>query len=157
NLIPGGQFTMGPNGSTYRVRLAKPYYLGVTEDTLGQYRKFRPGHKIERAENEFNADDRPADAGSRHEPPAFCARLSEQAEESAAGRVSSVPTEAQWEWAARAGTTTTRYFGDTDRGQADYSWFNSTSTPNPKNESLGRGRQPVARLKPNAFGLYDML
>src|SRR5262245_5620156 len=46
-LIPGGHFTMGPNGSTYRVALAGPYFLGVTEVTLGQYRQFRPGHKVE--------------------------------------------------------------------------------------------------------------
>jgi formylglycine-generating enzyme required for sulfatase activity len=68
-----------------------------------------------------------------------------------------LPTEAQWEWAARAGTTTSRYFGDTDKGQADYCWFNVTYTTNPKSEGDGRGRQPVARLKPNAWGLYDVL
>src|SRR5262245_29051428 len=45
-LIPGGHFTMGPNGSTYRVALTGPYHLGVTEVTLGQYRQFRPGHKV---------------------------------------------------------------------------------------------------------------
>ena len=71
--------------------------------------------------------------------------------------VYSLPSEAQWEWAARAGTKTSRYFGDTDKGQADYSWLNVTYTPNPKHESKGRGRQPVAKLKPNTFGLYDML
>jgi formylglycine-generating enzyme required for sulfatase activity len=157
NLIPGGQFTMGPNGSTYRVSLARPYYLGVTEVTLGQYRKFKPGHKVEGAEDEFNADDRPAALVSWHDARAFCAWLSEQPEEKKAGRVYSLPTEAQWEWAARAGTTTSRYFGDTDKGQSDYSWFNSTYTPNPKHEGMGRGRQPVAKLRPNAFGLYDML
>src|SRR5437763_213359 len=45
-LLPGGQFTMGPNGSTYRVSLTRPYYLGVTEVTLGQYRQFKAGHKV---------------------------------------------------------------------------------------------------------------
>jgi formylglycine-generating enzyme required for sulfatase activity len=83
--------------------------------------------------------------------------LSERPEEKKAGRVYALPTEAQWEWAARAGTTTARYFGDSDKGQADHSWYNATYTPNPKHESKGRGRQPVAKLKPNAFGLYDML
>ena len=77
-LIPGGQFTMGPDGSTYRVRLEKPFYLGVTEVTLGQYRKFKPGHKVEGAEDEFNADDRPAAFVSWNDARAFCAWLSEQ-------------------------------------------------------------------------------
>jgi formylglycine-generating enzyme required for sulfatase activity len=156
-LIPGGRFTMGPNGSTYRVRLSQPFYLGVTEVTLGQYRCFRPGHRIGGAEDPFNANDRPAAMLSWHDARAFCAWLTDRPEERAAGRVYSLPTEAQWEWAARAGTTTSRYFGDTDKNQADYSWFNVTYTPNPQHESKGRGRQPVGRLKPNAFGLYDML
>src|SRR5688572_29664524 len=42
-LIPPGRFDMGPNGSKHRVTLSKPFYIAVTELTLGQYRKFRPG------------------------------------------------------------------------------------------------------------------
>ena len=156
-LIPGGRFDMGPNGSKHRVTLAQPYYLGVTEVTLGQVRRFKAGHKIEGADAEFNEDDRPAAMLSWNDARAFCAWLSEQPAEKQAGRVYHLPTEAQWEWAARAGTATTRYFGDTDKGPAEHSWFNVTYTPNPKHESKGRGRQPVAKLKPNAWGLYDML
>ncbi len=156
-LIPGGRFDMGPNGSTYRVTLAKPYYLAATEVTLGQYRRFRRGHRIAGAAPEFNQDDRPAAFVSWTDARAFCAWLSEQPAEKKAGRVYRLPTEAQWEWAARAGTTTSRYFGDTARGQEAYSWFNHTYTPNPKQEKNGRGRQPVAKLHPNAWGLYDML
>ncbi len=156
-LIPGGRFDMGPGGSKHRVTLAKPCYLGVTEVTLGHYRRFRPGHTVEGAEAEFNADDRPAAMVSWDDARAFCAWLSARPAEKAAGRVYTLPTEAQWEWAARAGTTTARYFGEKDKGQADYSWFNVTYTPNPRHEAKGRGRQPVAKLKPNAWGLYDML
>src|SRR4051794_19816943 len=58
-LIPGGRFDMGPNGSKRRVTLTKPYYLGVTEVTLGQYRKYKARHKVADADDEFNADDRP--------------------------------------------------------------------------------------------------
>jgi formylglycine-generating enzyme required for sulfatase activity len=156
-LIPGGRFDMGPNGSNYGVEIRKPYYLGVTEVTLGQYRRFKAGHKVEGADDEFNADDRPAAMVSWEEARAFCAWLSEQPAEKKERRLYALPTEAQWEWAARAGTTTARYFGETDKGQAEHSWFNATYTPNPKHETKGRGRQPVARLKPNAWGLYDML
>jgi formylglycine-generating enzyme required for sulfatase activity len=156
-FLPGGRFEMGPNGSRYRITLTQPFYLGVTEVTLGQYRRFLPGHRVEGADAEFNRDDVPAASVTWHDARAFCAWLSEQPAEKAAGRVYALPTEAQWEWAARAGTTTARYFGETDKDQAAYSWFNVTYTPNPQHETKGRGRQPVGRLKPNAFGLYDML
>jgi formylglycine-generating enzyme required for sulfatase activity len=148
---------MGANGSTYRVMLTKAFYLGATEVTLGQYRRWKSGHQVENAAAEFNDDDRPAAMVDWNDARAYCQWLSDQPEEKRAGRVYSLPTEAQWEWAARAGTTTTRYFGDTDKGQAEYSWFNHTYTPNPKHEASGRGRQPVGKLRPNAWGLHDML
>lgn len=157
SLIPPGRFTLGPNGSTYRVAIKKPFYVGITEVTLGQYRRFKPGHEVAGAPPEFNADDVPTALVSWNDAQAFCHWLSDRPEERQAGRTYSLPTEAQWEWAARAGTTTTRYFGDTDKDQAEYSWFNHTYTPNPEHESNGRGRQPVGRLKPNAWGLFDML
>jgi len=156
-LIPAGRFEMGPNGSKYRVMLAKPFYLGVTEVTLGEYRKFKPGHRVPGAAAEFNEENRPAASVSWHDARAFCTWLSERPEEKKAGRRYALPTESQWEWAARAGTAATRYFGDTDKDLAKYCWFNVTYTPNPKFENNSRGRQPVARLKPNAWGLHDML
>jgi formylglycine-generating enzyme len=156
-LIPAGSFEMGSNGCKYRVTLSKPFYIGATEITLGQYRRFKPGHRVDGADAEFNGDDRPAAMVSWDDAGAFCQWLSDQAEEKKAGRSYALPTEAQWEWAARAGTATARPFGETDKDQARYSWFNSTYTPNPKAESNGRGRQPVGKLLPNAWGLHDML
>lgn len=160
-LIPPGQFTMGPNGSTYRVTLAKPFAIGVTEVTLGQYRRFKPGHRVPGAADEANADDRPAAMVSWTDAREFCKWLSEQPQEKTAGRVYSLPTEAQWEWAARAGSAGPRPFGGdpqkSDAGLADYAWFNHTYTPNPKVETAERGRQPVAKRKANAWGLFDTL
>jgi formylglycine-generating enzyme required for sulfatase activity len=156
-LIPPGSFEMGTNGSKYRVTLSRPFYAGVTEVTLGQYRKFKAGHKVEGADDEFNEGDRPAAMFSWDDAKAFCAWLSKQEDEEMAGRVYSLATEAQWEWAARAGTATSRYFGETDKEQAKFSWFNSTYTPNPKTETKGCGRQQVAKLPPNAWGLHDTL
>jgi formylglycine-generating enzyme required for sulfatase activity len=156
-LIPAGRFEMGPNGSRHAVTLTKPYHLATTEVTLGQYRKFKAGHKIDKSDEEFNADDRPCAMVSWNDAVAFCKWLSDQPKEKAAGRVYHLPTEAQWEWAARAGTKIDRHFGETARGQEKYSVFNVTYTPNPKHETKGRGRQKVASLLPNAFGLYDML
>jgi formylglycine-generating enzyme required for sulfatase activity len=156
-LIPGGRFDMGPHGSWHRVALSKPYYLGAAEVTMGQYRRFKAGHTVEGTAAECNADDAPVAMVSWNDARAYCLWLSDRPEEKTARRVYSLPTEAQWEWAARAGTKTDRYFGDSDKTQPEYAWFNATYTPNPKNETKERGRQPVAKLKPNAWGLYDML
>jgi len=156
-LIPPGRFTMGPNGSTYRVTLRKPFYMGSTEVTLGEYRHWKREHRIDGAEDAFNADDRPAAMVTWLEAREFCDWLSNQPAERDAGRRYSLPTEAQWEWAARAGTTTSRYFGDDDTRQPEFSWFNHTYTPNPMHETGDRGRQKVAQLPANAFGLHDML
>lgn len=156
-LIPSGRFDMGPNGSTYRVTISKPFYLGATEVTLGQYRRFKPDHRVEGAADEFNEDNRPVAMVSWNEARAYCEWLSQQPEEQKLGRAYSLPSEAQWEWAARAGTTSTRYFGDDDKRQKEFSWFNHTYTPNPKHETAGRGRQPVGQLPANAWGLHDML
>jgi formylglycine-generating enzyme required for sulfatase activity len=139
-LIPPGSFEMGPNGSRYRVALSKPFHAGGTEVTLGQYRKFKPGHKVDGADDEFNGDDRPAAMVSWDDARAFCAWLSSRGEERKAGRAYALTTEARWEWAARAGTATSLYFGETDKEQAKFSWLNVTYTPNPKSESKGRGR-----------------
>lgn len=159
-LIPPGRFTAGSNGSTDRITLAKPYYIGVTEVTLGQYRQFRAGHQIEGAEAEFNHDDRPAAMVSWEDAREFCNWLSSRPRERQAGRVYSLPTNARWEWAARAGTTSSRYYGDDtkdrDQGLTEHAWYNHTYTPNPKAESGNRGRQQVARLKPNPWGLFDL-
>ena len=160
-LVPPGRFTAGPNGSTYRVTVGNPFHAGVTEVALGQYRQFRPGHAVAGAADEFNADDRPAAMESWDDARAFCRWLSEQPAEKAAGRVYALPTEAQWEWLARGGTASVKYFGDDpkdrDKGLPDHAWFNRTYTPNPESERDGRGRQPVGRLRPNPWGVYDIL
>lgn len=155
-LIPPGQFEMGPNGSRQRVTLSKSFYVGISEVTLAQFRAWKPEHRVEGSEDAFQEGDRPAAQLSWTDAQEFCAWLSARPEEKAAGRAYALPSEAQWEWAARAGHKEDLPFEDKKK-HAEYAWFNHAYTQNPKHESGERGRRPVMQLKPNAWGLYDTL
>jgi formylglycine-generating enzyme required for sulfatase activity len=86
--------------------------------------------------------DFPVENVSWEDAQAFCARLQEQD-----GRRFRLPTEAEWEYACRAGSTTEFHFGDDEGELKDYAWFERNS-----------GRQPnkVGQKRPNAWGLHDM-
>jgi formylglycine-generating enzyme required for sulfatase activity len=104
------------------------FWLGKTEVTNKQYRLFQPTHQ--------GQDDLPATDVSWDEAKAACVHFG--------GRL---PTEAEWEYAARAGSQTTWSFGDEEKHLGDYAWYG---------EGLPRLPHPVGLKKPNAWGLYDM-
>ena len=146
--IRPGTFTMGSeNGDSdekplTRVTLTKGYWLGKTEVTQGQYEALMGANPS----NFKNAGrDAPVEQVSWDEAMQFCRKLTER--EHQAGRLPdgyeyTLPTEAQWEYACRAGTTAD-YAGNLDA----MAWYNQNS---------GNTTHPVAQKQANAWGLYDM-
>ena len=157
-LIPKGTFQMGSpetekgrhyNETQHEVTISKDYYLGVHEVTQAQYEKGigknPSGFQGAIVGNE-NADF-PVENVSWHDAVEFCKKLSELPEEKAAGHVYRLPTEAQWEYACRAGSKTAYSSGESSESLGDYAWFY---------ENRNRRTHPVGKKKANAWGLYDM-
>jgi formylglycine-generating enzyme required for sulfatase activity len=157
-LIPKGTFMMGsPESEEARrkdetqhgVTISKDYYLGVYEVTQAQYEKVigkNPSHfqgAIVGNENAYL----PVEQVSWDDAVEFCKKLSELPEEKKAGRVYRLPTEAQWEYACRAGSKTAYSFDDEEGLLPEYGWFYRNSS---------KRTHTVGLLEPNAWGLYDM-
>ncbi len=147
-LIPAGKFWMGSPPSDpdagfeekpqHRVWISKPFYLGATLVTQEQYERV-----MDLNPSEFEGDPpRPMETVKLSDAIEFCRRLGE-----IDGRSYRLPTEAEWEYACRAGTTTRWSFGNDESALGKHAWYASNS---------GGTTHPVAQKKPNAWGLYDM-
>jgi formylglycine-generating enzyme required for sulfatase activity len=157
-LIPAGEFIMGSTMSAaqlaknygmeakyfanevpqHRVRITEPFWIGLYDVTQQQYEavvRTNPSH--------FKGPNNPVEKVSWKDAEEFCRRLSETA-----GQDVRLPTEAEWEYACRAGTATAFYFGDDVGRLGDYGWYDRNS---------GYQTHPVGQKQPNAWGLYDML
>ena len=138
---PAGTFTMGSpssepgrkdNETQHEVKLTRGFWMLETEVTQAMWKSVM-------GENPslFNGAQKPVEYVSWNDCQTFCTKLSSKL----SGMVS-LPTEAQWEYACRAGTTGA-YAGDLDA----MGWYDSNS---------GEKTHPVGQKKPNAWGLYDM-
>ncbi len=161
--------TIRMDGPQHHERITRAFWLGRHEVTVGQFRQFvlQTGYRTDAEQDGkgggsyfrggFLMDVRVAwDSGSGLEQTdehpvvnvtwndamAFCRWLSEKE-----GAEFVLPSEAQWEYACRAGTTTAWYCGDSDTTLEEYAWFNRNSDMT---------THPVGQLKPNGWGLYDM-
>ncbi len=212
-LVPAGEFQMGSRESAeelakaykgygappadffedeyplHRVRITKPFYLGVHEVTVGQFRQFvtATGYKtdaekgtivkgafgwnpdtkkLERNETYSwrkvgfeQTDDHPVVNVSWNDAVEFGKWLSAKE-----GKTYRLPTEAEWEYACRAGTATRYYHGDDPEGLAQVGNVADATAketfPDWKFTIAARDgyafTAPVGKFKPNAFGLYDM-
>jgi formylglycine-generating enzyme required for sulfatase activity len=145
-LIPAGKLTMGEGVLAHEVTLAEPFKLGVHEVTQAQYEQVM-GVNPSRSKGANN----PVEMVSWEDAVEFCRRLSELPAEKAADNVYRLPTEAEWEYACRAGATTKFSFGDDESELEQYDWCYENSL-----ENSGSSTNPVGRKRPNAWGLYDM-
>lgn len=146
-LIPAGTFTMGGEPGQYpatmpgrEIQITKPFYLGKTEVTQEQYQalmKRNPSHS-KGARN-------PVETVTWDDAKVFCEQAGKLA-----GRAGRLPTEAEWEYACRAGTKTKYCNGEDLAALKKTGWANL----GPPDDKLGT--HPVALLEPNAWGLYDM-
>jgi len=156
-LIPAGTFVMGTADEVsedllgltsafdgrderppHEVTLSAPYYLGKFEVTQEQWAAVMPGNS-----SKFKGRKRPVDSVSWNDIQVFIRKLNER-EKSGSYRL---PTEAEWEYAARAGTKTLYFWGDDQAKLGEYAWFEGNS----KGSS-----HPVGEKKPNPWGLFDM-
>jgi formylglycine-generating enzyme required for sulfatase activity len=143
--VASGTFFMSSThsaGDDTLVTLTRGYWLGRTEVTQGQWQAVMDGYPLPSL---FRGSERPVEKVGWDLAMSFCAKLNER--EGAAGRlppgyVYTLPTEAQWEYACRAGTTGS-YAGDVTA----MAWYDANS---------GGESHPVAQKAPNAWGFYDM-
>ncbi|QLE59328.1 serine/threonine protein kinase [Nostoc sp. TCL26-01] len=154
--IPGGAFLMGsPNFEgdaderpQHQVAIA-PFFMGKFPITQAQWRAVASFPKIKQPLNpypsKFKGQNRPVENVSWHEVLEFCARLSHKT-----GREYRLPSEAEWEYACRAGTTTSFHFGETIT--PNLANFSNETHHTYRKETSDVGSFQVA----NTFGLYDM-
>ncbi|MHC4620726.1 MAG: formylglycine-generating enzyme family protein, partial [Planctomycetota bacterium] len=147
--IPAGTFTMGSeNGDfdevpTHSVTISQPFYMGIHEVTNEQYEQFDPSHALIDHRGFTHGPEEAVIFVSWEDANGFCMWLSQRE-----GQPYRLPTEAEWEYACRAGTTTNYYTGDTlpveyEKHQVE------TSGPYPVDLLVGQ-------TPPNLWGVYDM-
>lgn len=146
-VIPAGSFMMGGDKNfeeasenetpRHRVTIARPFAIGKYEVTQGEWVAVMGGNP-----SKFKGRSRPVEQVSWDDAQDFIRRLNAKT-----GKSYRLPTEAEWEYAARAGNEAAYSFGD-DKGKlGQYAWFYGNS---------GEETHPVGQLQANRFGLFDM-
>ncbi len=145
----GGDFDEQP---VHRVIITQPFAMSATEVTNQQYEQFDKGHRALRGKLGFSkGDDEAAVFIDWHQAVAFCTWLSKRE-----GKTYRLPTEAEWEFACRAGTTTSYWTGDSLPKAFQKNVCNSWFPAPGRSSSAEVVSLTVAGTPPNSWGLYDM-
>jgi len=150
-VIPAGRFQMGDlhgdghedEHPVHAVEITQPFALAVNPVTFEEYEQFirATGKELPNDEG-WGRDTRPVINVSWFDAMVYCEWLSKHT-----GHEYRLPTEAEWEYAARAGTSDKYCFGNDGERLKDYAWYT---------ENAGGKTQPVGKKEANAWGLYDM-
>jgi formylglycine-generating enzyme required for sulfatase activity len=139
----------------HKVRISRPFFVGIYEVTQSEYQQVMGANPSSFSAAGNHADKvagldttrYPVESVSWDDAVQFCRKLSERPQERASRRVYRLPSDAEWEFACRAGTTTKWSFGDDREMMKEYGWFSS---------SRNLVTHAVGQKKPNRWGLYDM-
>ena len=147
--VPSGTYAMGSpdtelwrdsdEGPQHEVTISNGFYLGKSEVTQAQWQAVMGSNP-----SFYQGANRPVEMVSWYDVHGFIHRLNVAAGDSLYG----LPTEAEWEYACRAGTTTWWSFGEDESKLRDYVWYKGDGSP--------PGTKEVGMKEPNAWGLYDM-
>ena len=142
-FIPAGAFYMGSEEDAWakpmhKVTITNPFYLGIYPVTQREWNAVMSDNP-----SRFKGDNLPVEYVSWREVQEFIRKLNAK---EGTGKYR-LPSEAEWEYACRAGTTTRYSFGDSESKLGEYAWFKEIS---------GDKTHPVGQKKPNSWGLYDM-
>ena len=142
--VPPGWCMMGGSGAedekpVHKVTITKGFHMGIHPVTQAQWAwVMGSGNRP----SQFKGDDRPVERVSWDDIQVFLEKMKERS-----GKPVRLPTEAEWEHACRAGTTTDYYNGAGEETLKEVAWFDKNS---------GSQTHPVGQKKPNEWGLYDM-
>ena len=167
-LVPAGEFMMGGKFTPaqavklyggkeahyagehprHKVTISKPFYMGICEVTQSQWEAVMDAKPYDGKMLTKIGPDYPASWVNWTEAAEFCSKLSKKI-----GKMVTLPSEAQWEYACRAGSDTEYCYGDDKKKVGDYAWWFGNMIDNDKAKSYAR---KGGLRKPNAWGLYDM-
>lgn len=136
-FIPAGKFLMGEGKDQHRVTINHHFLLGKCQVTQDQWEAIMGNNP-----SQYKGGNRPVDSVSWNDCQAFIKQLNKLSDS-----VFRLPTEAEWEYACRAGATTAYCFGNNEGQLEEYAWY----CDNSKNET-----NPVGKKEENAWGLHDM-
>lgn len=151
-LIQAGTFQMGSKSGNgvelpaHKVTITRPFYMGKYEVTQGEWKAVMGTDP-----STFKGARNPVENVTWDDCQTFFRKLKEKVP----ARKFRLPTEAEWEYACRAGSTTQYCYGDDDAGIDDYAWY-MLNTGRNMLDAAGMKTHPVGEKKPNAWGLYDM-